>query len=160
MTIPIIKTLVSADIENATTTEQKVWKKFCGFIEKDLNSRGGIGGLPVKLAYRPSVQPLNRTARAKQQIREMRETDCVINVNMTTPKTGTLTLIDKIFSFFYFLVGVNTTFLISAVFIPQLHESVSLVSQFGLPIAALSVSLWLYRKVKKNRKKVMDDVHI
>jgi len=84
MTIPIIKTLVSADIENATSTEQKVWKKFCGFIEKDINSRGGIGGLPVKLAYRPSVQPLNRTARAKQQIREMRETDCVINVNMTT----------------------------------------------------------------------------
>lgn len=76
------------------------------------------------------------------------------------PKTGTLTLIDKIFSFFYFLVGVNTILLIGAVFIPHLHEPVSLVSRFGLPIAALAVSLLLYRRVKKNRKKVMDDVHI
>lgn len=84
MTISSIKTLISADIENLTAKEQKVYKKFCGFIERDLNSRGGIGGLPVKLSYRPSVQPLDRTARAKQQIQEMRETDCAINVNMAT----------------------------------------------------------------------------
>lgn len=85
MTWTELTALVSADIENKTKEEQKYDREIAEFVEADLNSRGGIGGLPVKLAFRPSIQPLDQIERAKEQLKFIDETGCAITVHLPLP---------------------------------------------------------------------------
>lgn len=77
--------LIPADIENKTKEEQKCEREIAKFVEADLNSKGGIGGLPVKFAFRPSIQPLDLIERANEQLKFIDETNCAITVSMSLP---------------------------------------------------------------------------